>query len=320
MAVAAEGPVTVGIDVGGSKIAGGLVRDDGTLADVLVVPTFASRGAGAVVAELCELIDGLRGRARDSGLAVRGVGVATAGLVDRHHGVLAVSTQALPGFSGLAMRERLELATSLPVSVLNDVHAMALGEQRFGVGQGAEDVLYVAVGTGVGGAITRNGELLGGAHGSAGDIGHVLVERSSAARLCPCGRRGHLEAYVSGPALAASYEDRSGLQDLGGDLRPVVQRALGGEDVARSTIREGAELLGRAVGGVANLLDPELVVFGGGLIELSRELFWDLVVECLQAEIRGRAVPRAELARLGKDAAVVGAAVYAAEAHREQWA
>ena len=102
------------------------------------------------------------------------------------------------GFGGLRLRERLEKLLSLRVAVLNDVQAMALGEQRFGVGSEGKDVLYVAVGTGVGGAMTRGGELVLGAHGFAGDIGHVLVDASGAGRRCPCGRRGHLEAYVSG--------------------------------------------------------------------------------------------------------------------------
>ena len=190
---------TIGVDLGGSKIAAGLVSDDGRLLERRLVATSASQGVSSVLTRIGELIGELQERARDKGVKVEGVGVATAGAVDGERGVLAASTDALAGFGGLRLRERLEKLLSLRVAVLNDVQAMALGEQRFGVGSEGKDVLYVAVGTGVGGAMTRGGELVLGAHGFAGDIGHVLVDASGAGRRCPCGRRGHLEAYVSGP-------------------------------------------------------------------------------------------------------------------------
>ena len=205
MPPAVEGrTATIGIDLGGSKIAAGLVGEDGSLRERRVVPTSASRGVARVLTELVELISDLRDRARDEGIEVQCVGVATSGAVDPERGVLAASTDALPGFEGLRLREELEQLASLRVAVLNDVQAMALGEQRFGVGKEAGDVLYVAVGTGVGGAMTRAGTLVVGAHGFAGDIGHVLIDASSAGRRCPCGSPGHLEAYVSGPALASA--------------------------------------------------------------------------------------------------------------------
>lgn len=302
---------TIGVDLGGSKIAAGLVSDDGRLLERRLVATSASQGVSSVLTRIGELIGELQERARDKGVKVEGVGVATAGAVDGERGVLAASTDALAGFGGLRLRERLEKLLSLRVAVLNDVQAMALGEQRFGVGSEGKDVLYVAVGTGVGGAMTRGGELVLGAHGFAGDIGHVLVDASGAGRRCPCGRRGHLEAYVSGPALALSYEQHGGAGAIGGDLRPIVERATAGEGRARDVLREGAKLLGRAVGGVVNLLDPDLVVFGGGLLGVSVDLFWRYVRECMLEEVRGPAVARVEHAQLGQDAAVVGAAIAA---------
>jgi glucokinase len=302
---------TIGVDLGGSKIAAGLVGDAGTVLERRLVATSASQGANSVLTRLVGLIGDLQERARDKGVEVQGAGVATAGLVDPERGVLAASTDALAGFGGLRLREQLEQLVSLRVAVVNDVQAMALGEQRFGVGGEGNDVLYVAVGTGVGGALTRAGVLVLGAHGFAGDIGHVLVDASDGARRCPCGRPGHLEAYVSGPALASTYERCGGAGPLGGDLRPVAVRAAAGEGLAREVLREGASLLGRAVGGVVNLLDPDLVVFGGGLLDLGDDLFWAHAHERLLGEVRGPAVTRVEHAWLGKDAAVVGAAIAA---------
>lgn len=302
------GAAAVGIDLGGTKIAAGLVGEDGVVTERFTVPTVPSRGPASVVADLINIISNLQDRAKSQGVEVNGVGVATAGAVDPERGVLVAVTDALPGFESFALRQELERSVLANVAVLNDVHAMALGEQHFGVGRQGKDVLYVAVGTGVGGAMTRSGALVLGAHGFAGDIGHVLVDSSPSARRCPCGRNGHLEAYVSGPALASEYQRQVGNAGLERDLRPVAERAGYGDTQAKDILREGGELLGRTIGGIVNLLNPDLVVFGGGLLDLSDGLFWDHVVDRLRNEVRVSAAPRVERAQLGGDAAIVGAA------------
>jgi glucokinase len=314
MASLVQPRATIGVDLGGSKIGSGLVGEDGSLLERRVVPTMAAEGLQAVLSRLLGLVADLQTWAKDNGVEVRGLGVASAGAVDPEHGVLAASTDALPGFEGLRLREHLENSTALTVSVLNDVQAMALGEQRYGVGRQAGDVLYVAVGTGVGGAFTRRGLLDLGAHGFAGDIGHIVVDASATAPPCPCGRRGHLEAFVSGPALVGAYARHGGPVEAGGDLRPVSLRAAAGESLARNVLRDGAVLLGRAVGGLVNFIDPGLVVFGGGLLELNDDLFWGHVRRSLAGEVRVPVVPRVERAQLGTDAAIVGAAVAALKA------
>jgi glucokinase len=301
--------VAVGIDLGGTKIAAGLVGDDGTVTERITVPTTASLGPASVVTDLIKIISNLQDRARRQGVEVKGIGVASAGAVDPERGVLVAVTDALPGFESFPLRRELERLALANIAVLNDVHAMALGEQHFGVGRRAKDVLYVAVGTGVGGAMTRSGALVLGAHGFAGDIGHVLIDSSPSARRCPCGRNGHLEAYVSGPALASEYHRQGGKVGLEGDLRPVAERAGYGDTQAKDILREGGQLLGRTIGGIVNLLNPELVVFGGGLLDLTDGLFWDHVADRLRKEVRVSVAPRVERAQLGGDAAIVGAAV-----------
>lgn len=303
--------VAVGADLGGSKLAVGLVSAEGRILQHKIVPTRASRGATAVLEELATLLSDLRDEAAERQLDVRGVGIASAGLVERADGVLLAATEALPGFAGLRLKDELGRLLSTRVTVLNDVHAMALGEALFGVGHDADETLYISVGTGVGGALTRGGNLSGGSHGFAGDVGHVVVDISPSARRCPCGRVGHLEGYASGPALASAYELRAGAPSLQGDLRPVVERAHAGDTVAREVLTHGARLLGRAVGGLVNVLDPDLVVFGGGLIALGEDLFWGTVAQCLREEVRGPHAPRVERARLGTNAAIVGAAASA---------
>jgi glucokinase len=305
------GAAAIGVDLGGSKTAVGLVDQHGTVLELQTVPTAPRRGADAVIAEVAQLVTALLVAGERSGLEVRGVGLATAGIVDGREGVLIAATDSLPGFAPLPLRADLANATGRDVVVLNDVQAMAIGELNFGAAVGAREALFVAVGTGVGGAIAHEGRLAMGAHGSAGDIGHVVVDWSSGARRCPCGRLGHLEAYVSGPALAAAYKRRVGVPLSGDDLRPVVVRAAGEDPVAKGVLREGALLLGRVVGGLANLMDIDLVVFGGGLVDVSPGLFWDSVGDAVRAEIRAPWCPRMALATLGKDAAVVGAAAVA---------
>ncbi len=300
---------TIGVDLGGSKIAAGLVCEDGRLLERRVMPTLAAQGPSSVLTRLVKQIAGLQARATDQGIEVRAIGVATAGAVDPEQGAVAAATRALPGFEGLQLRDHVEAASSLPVAVLNDVQAMALGEHFFGVGREAEHVLYVAVGTGVGGALTRGCSLVLGAHGFAGDVGHLVVDASPEARVCSCGRRGHLEAFVSGPAMVAAYEQMGGHTGGGGDLRPIAERAEMGEQMARHVLVEGAALLGRVIGGLVNFTDPGLIVFGGGLLELSDGLFWGHVRRSLVEEVRVPDVPRVERARLGADAAVIGAAV-----------
>lgn len=306
--------VAIGADLGGSKLAVGLVSAEGRILQDKIIPTRASRGATAVLEELTTLVSELRYHAAERQLDVRGVGVASAGLVQQADGVLLAATEALPGFAGLRLKDALEKLLSARVTVLNDVHAMALGEALFGAGRDADETLYISVGTGVGGALTRGANLSSGSHGLAGDIGHVVVDICPNARRCPCGRFGHLEGYVSGPALASAYELRAKVPSLDGDLRPVSERADAGDMVAREVLTEGARLLGRAVGGLVNLLDPELVVFGGGLISLSEDLFWRTVATSLRNEVRGPHAPRLAHARLGTNAAIVGAAASALKA------
>jgi glucokinase len=302
--------VTIGADLGGSKTAAGIVSSTGDLLERIEVPTQKSAGAAATLAMLLDLVTSLVEYSLRHQLYVTAVGVATAGIVDKARGVVTTTTDALPGWSAVPIRKELEQALGLEVSVLNDVHAMAMAEGQLGRGKGVDDVLYLAVGTGIGGAISHSGVVRSGAHGWAGDIGHIVVDRSDQAALCPCGRTGHLEAYASGPALAVRYETVSGTQ-LNGGLRLVAARARDGDELARDVLREGAEFLGRAIGGIVNLLDPELVVFGGGLADLDADLFWCHTIRMLQAEVRAGVPIPCLPARLRNDAAMIGAALAA---------
>jgi glucokinase len=204
------------------------------------------------------------------------------------------------------LADEFTAATGLPAVIDNDVNALALGESHFGAGRGFQDVLYVAVGTGVGAALMLAGQLRRGATWTAGEIGHLMADWDGDAR-CSCGRCGHLEAYTSGPALAARYCAWT-KRDTPLDLRAVAARAQAGDDTARRAIALGADILGRVLGGLLNVLDPQALVIGGGVAELG-DLWWGPLTAALRANpMPGPAQIVLRPAQLGPDAVLVGAA------------
>ncbi|MEU8800099.1 ROK family protein [Spirillospora sp. NPDC048819] len=262
------------LDIGGTKIAAALVDADGTVLRRERTPTPAGGGA-AVLASAARMLDGL------GDAPIRALGVGAPGVVDQDTGRVVSATDVLPGWSGTPVRDVLADLTGLPVTVVNDVRAMAYGEAQAGAGAGLHRVLHVSVGTGVGGALTTLGRLEHGAHGTAGEIAHLLVSERGPVP-CGCGRRDHLEAVASGPAIAAT-----------GDAP-----------------RAGS-LLGRALAGLLAVLDPDAVVIGGGVAQIGAP-FLDAVIAAFRAEalppLRGTPVVPA---RLGTDAPLVGAALLA---------
>jgi glucokinase len=226
----------IAVDVGGTKLAAGVVRDDGTLTQRVDTPTPLDVDADALFATLTGLVDRLD--ARDA----VAVGVGCGGPMDR--GGDHVSPLNIHAWRDFPLRERLAAHTARPVWVDNDAKALALGEGWVGAAVGAADYIGMVVSTGVGGGIVLDGRLLDGADGNAGHIGHVIVEPGG--RECPCGARGCLEAEASGSAIA---------------------RFTGAPaEHASLEVRERTGMLvGRAVASVANLLDLPLAVASGSV-------------------------------------------------------
>jgi len=269
------------VDVGGTKLAAGLVRDNGTLAARVDTPTPLEVDADVLFATLRDLIDSFDG----SGASA--VGVGCGGPMDA--GGEHVSPLNIPAWRAFPLRARLAAHTHLPVWVDNDAKALALGEGWIGAARGARDYVAMVVSTGVGGGIVLDGRLLDGATGNAGHIGHVIVEPDG--HECPCGARGCLEAEASGSAIAR----------------------ITGAPAASASIemreRTGA-LVGRAVASVANLLDLPLAVVSGSVALGYGEPFFaaaqrELDASCRLDFSRGtKIVPGA----LGADGPLVGAA------------
>jgi glucokinase len=307
----------VGIDVGGTKIAAARITTEGAIEATTVTPTPArdqDEALAAIEAATSAVID-------DDVVAI---GVGMAGLIDVRSGVL-LSAPNLE-WRNLSVSEALGARFGLPVTVDNDATAAAWAESRVGASRGYDDSLFVGVGTGIGGGIVAGGRLLRGAHGLAGEIGHIIVEPDGP--TCGCGNRGCWEQVASGAAIAraggraVTDEPGSAIARLAtGDPRRatgelVTEAARDGDPAALVILTAVARRLGEGIAGLVNVLDPEVVVLGGGVGE-SGDLLLGPLREAYQASVEGVDV-RPEVAivpaQLGNEAGAIGAAFLALEA------
>lgn len=307
---AMEYPFTIAaIDVGGTKIAGALLRYEQEGCQPVVsfkqeVPTEAARGGGAVLARVCEIAHALLDEARARRKDVVGLGVSTAGRVDAATGGIAFANEIMPGWTGQPVKERLVESCGIPVSVLNDVQAHALGEARWGAARGARTCVMIAAGTGVGGAVIAHGKLVRGHNGFAGEVGHMPCNQAVGIP-CVCGGSGHLELVASGSGIEARYAELSGESADGAEIS---RRSAAGDELAHKVIMQAGIALGEAIAGVTNLLDPDMVVIGGSVTGAGSA--WRAAVD--QGFLRQ--IPKAQQrlpivdAQLGSNAPLVGAA------------
>lgn len=228
------------------------------LEHVAEVPTPASEGDEAILEAAAALGEQVR-----RGAPVRAVGLSSAGVVDSARGRVTHATDSLTGWAGTDLVTPLTARLGAPVSALNDVHAHALGEARFGIGAGRGSLLLVAVGTGIGGGHVVEGRVQSGAHGAGGHVGHVPVAEAEGV-LCSCGRTGHLEGLASGPGIVR-LAARLGADASLADGRALAAAAAAGDEVAREAYRLAGFATGRVIGGLLNVLDPEVVALTGGV-------------------------------------------------------
>ncbi|MGV8977186.1 MAG: ROK family protein [Cellulomonas sp.] len=298
--------VVVAVDLGGTKTAAALVDHDGVILARASTPTAARSGGEAILDATAELVAGLVVAAARAGREVAAVGVGSAGVIDAASGLVVSATDAILGWAGTDLAGGLAARFGLDVAVDNDVHAHAIGESWLGACAGRSSALLVAAGTGIGGSHLIDGRPHHGARSVAGHVGHVTVPEAVGV-LCSCGRVGHVEAVASGPGLLALYRASGGSTEAV-DARDVVARAGTGDDVAVRSVLTAATALGRSVGGLVNVLDPEVVVIGGGLAGAGAA-WWAAMERALRDELIAPLVGLPVLpALLGTDAALVGAA------------
>lgn len=311
----------VGVDVGGTRIAAGLVERKGRVVKDAKRLT-PKTGPFAVVDTIIDLVEEVSSGAHQSEVA--GIGIGVPAQIDFMRQSIEFCTN-LP-LAGVDVRSLVMSRSKLDVTMDNDGHMAALGEVRYGAAKGARDFLMITVGTGVGGGIYLNGEPYRGSRGMGGEIGHIVVQMDGG-EPCPCGGAGHLESYVGRPAIAAKgrqaaeqFRGREILAAAGGTLdavtaESVVLAAKAGDPVAREILLSCGDILGRALVGFVNIFNPKLVVIGGGIGEAA-DFMVERAAEVMQGEaLAGRRDVSVVQAVLGNDAGILGAAALAFDEH-----
>jgi len=306
---------TIGVDVGGTKVLGGVVDELGTVVKTARRDT-PREGGAALTQAIADVAKELM-----SEFTIDSVGVSAAGFVSSDRKTM-LATPNIAGWNGVDLDYQLTSLIGLPVVIENDANAAAWGEARFGAGRGKRHMLMLTVGTGIGGGIVVNGELYRGAFGIAAEIGHIRVVPEG--HLCGCGARGCFEQYGSGNALmrhareaiAASPDIARNLLSRGdGTLEGLTGKAItdaarDGDAVALAAFNTTAQWLGAGIASLAVVLDPECVVIGGGVIDAG-EILLKPTREALERSMpfAGKH-PHPEIigAQLGNEAGLVGVA------------
>ncbi|HEX2312496.1 MAG TPA: ROK family glucokinase [Thermomonospora sp.] len=307
--------LTIGVDVGGTKVAAGVVDDRGRILEKVRRPT-PSTDPIQTAEVIAEVVDLLKGKFED----VEAVGLGAAGFVDEARSTVLFAPNL--AWREEPIKEKVEGLAGLPVVVENDANATAWGEFRFGAGRGERFLVLVALGTGIGGGIIVDGRLYRGRFGLGGEIGHFRMVPDG--RRCGCGNRGCWEQYASGNALVHEARELARvapamagrLLELGegspeGISGPeITQAAREGDNAALECFRTVAGWAGQGLADLAAILDPGAFIIGGGLSEAG-DLLLEPVRDAFEAAVTGRGhrrLPDIRIAELGPDAGIVGAA------------
>jgi len=319
--------LTIGIDLGGTTVKGGVVNKHGSILATATSESMASKGPATVIRQIRYTVEELLRQCKREEIV--GVGVGAPGVV----GTDGSTVKYPPNFADWAevdLGRELEKALHLPIAVENDANVAALAEARFGAGAGESDFLFIIWGTGVGAGIILNDDIYRGPHGGAGEIGHTTIDYNGP--LCGCGNRGCVEAYVGQRYLSQRASERllplveawkhqptaaapsKIIELLHGNLEMLDPQILSqaaslGDTIAREILVEAGELLGTAIASVLNVLDLRIVIVGGGISAVEPFVF-----EAIQRSVRARVLKgskeqiRVRPAKLGNAAGILGAA------------
>ena len=301
-----------GIDVGGTSVKCGLFHTDGTLVEKWEIPTRTENNGQNILPDVAETINAKLAEKNIDKADVEGVGIGIPGPINSR-GEAACAVNLYWGFTPVA--QILGDLTGLKAQAGNDANVAALGEAWKGAAAGAQNIIMITLGTGVGGGIIINGKILAGSHGAGGEIGHALVVRGEEEK-CNCGNHGCLEQYasatgivrVAGRVLAAS-EDDSTLRELQNiTAKDVLDAFKAGDAVAVRIMEYVGDLLGGAIAGFTTVVDPEAIVIGGGVSKAGQPL-----IDCIEKYYQRYAFSSCKetpivLATLGNDAGIYGAA------------
>ncbi|MDA8229603.1 MAG: ROK family protein [Desulfitobacterium hafniense] len=308
---------TIGIDLGGTKLLAALVDEQGNIVSHKQQLTDVSGGKEAVISQIARSVKDFMSEpwVKDK---VKNLGISAAGPVDPLHGRLVQGTNF--GWNDAPLKSIFEDMFQIPVCVENDANAAAIAEHRIGAGKGSTDMVYVTISTGIGGGLILGGQLYRGATFAAGEIGHIVVETEGP--LCNCGGMGCVESLASGPATARRAvarimrDERSSISELvGGQLErvsaeTVYQAAANGDQLAREVVYQSGKYIGIALASVVNILNPQVIVVGGGVSKagdlLFKPLLENLTCRVMKAQRNSvQVIP----AKFGNFSAVLGAAL-----------
>jgi glucokinase len=318
-------PLYAGVDLGGTNIKSALVDDRGRLVAFRTEPTLAARGPEDAAARMGRSVHAL---AADVGLAatdVARVGLGSPGPLDIPAGTI-VRAGNLPGWDDFPLRDRVSAECGRPVTFANDANAAAFGEYWVGSARGLGSLVLLTLGTGVGGGIIIGDVNVEGEHSHGSECGHIIVDPSPAARRCPCGLPGHLEAYTSATSLVAMARERLAAGATGSlaaavaageelTTRLLGRMAAAGDETAREVLLEGARWLGIGIASLMHAIDPAAVLLGGAMtFGGETDPVGKMFIDRVRAEVRARALPvlaertPIRYATLGGDAGSIGAA------------
>ena len=308
----------IAVDFGGTHIRGALFPStDPQPTRQIKVETLAAQGPDQVVDRIAGVIEELIPFKQNDLI----IGLASPGILDKQKQVV-LNASNLPGWEIYPLKSEIESRIAYPIFVENDSKLAALGEYTFGAGVGADSMLYLTIGTGIGGALIIDDEIFQGSHGLASEMGHMVVDPSGP--ICSCGKRGHLEALASGPAITQEAINRIGSGEpsilsvvIPGegnlDMEMIADAAQHGDLLAIDVIRNAAMAIGKHLASLIHALDPARIVIGGGLVQIG-DLLFDPIRDSIAAEIIDPEYIRAtevHPARFGDDSGLIGAMILA---------
>jgi glucokinase len=321
-----ERPV-VALDIGGTKILAALVSARYEVLDRELGPTPAGSGPQEINRSLFLAVDRLLRKSRREAKDIAAIGLAAAGIIDATRGLVAVSPN-LPGWKDVPLRDLVSTRYGVYTALVNDASAAALGEYRLGAGRGLRNMVYLTISTGIGGGLIVNGQLYLGSSGSAGELGHMVIDVNGPEDTC--GNFGCLESLASGRAIAMEAIERikrgqtSALsQAVGGKIESITARdvaaaARSGDSLAGEVVHQAAVYLGIGLTNIVNIFNPDTIVIGGGVAKMG-----ELLLEPARQVVAERAfkLPASAVkivpALLGDDAGVLGAALFARQQQTE---
>ena len=311
----------IAIDLGGSKIAVGIVSPKYQILARAHHPTLANEGVDSVINRIVLAVKQISSSNSLALSQLDGIGIAAAGAIDLHKGIVTLSPN-LPGWHDVPLGDIISEELNVRTWLINDADAEALGEHRFGIGKGINNLIYLGVGTGIGGAVIIDGKLYIGVCGSAGEIGHMTIDSSGP--KCECGNIGCFEMLASGKAMAREaterigHGERSSLSEIVSDrlanitAKEVALAAQKGDSLATEVISNAATYLGIGLVNLVNIFNPAMIIVGGGVANMG-----DRLLEPARQMVREKAFPvsaaavRIVATELGDDAGLLGAAFFA---------